>query len=418
MDYILPAFAEFKKNTQDLDTRFSIDLGRHTVVAIVDPKLPATYATPVKRNSLEILIYNIEQAVLSCETERSGACDVFRQLTLELREINKQDNEQEKKQAARFLLGALLHRYFRIIEEYKKGFFSTNPTASGLFQAIRAALNLNVAETKNYNTEDLKSLDGKTIIDALTSFHANMTMILPDKKVERYKTYPHFVKDKHFLPYLENIIAEQGFKAAPLMNQFNAISFIQSLLDKIEQQNVVVEKELTAWVAELKRNESDFESLTIDAIIKHHANYSKSEFLKNRIQFLLDTKEVEDNFANYTYDNFAAELSALNTHLGSYILFGGYTMVLKSNGIKPDLQCTLEKALKADKKSNKLSEESFEAGISAFSNFIAHDPSALDKLDFRFFGNKEKMQTVLSNVEKALRNAAPAEQVLSSLAVV
>lgn len=116
MTFTPPEFKILSVNTRNLETVFSTLLGRYKI--ITDPPVSeAVSSGEIISNTLETLLARTHKVVI-CKTDRETARDVFKQLSNELREVLKENNEEKNKQAILFLLGALLHRYFRLIKEY------------------------------------------------------------------------------------------------------------------------------------------------------------------------------------------------------------------------------------------------------------------------------------------------------------
>ena len=113
-DFIPPGLEVLKVNTLNLKRYFNEKIGRYK---ITDPNSTSSDTlTEVQR--LGILIKQT-QLVISCSSRRTEQKAVFKQLINdEIRPLFRQGNEEQCKHATKYLLGALLHRYFRLVEQY------------------------------------------------------------------------------------------------------------------------------------------------------------------------------------------------------------------------------------------------------------------------------------------------------------
>ncbi|KTD59034.1 hypothetical protein [Legionella shakespearei] len=412
MAFTPPAYSVLRVNTLNLDARLSTLLGRYkivdnqTAVATTSSTNPAPLQT-----SLEILLARINQ-VIECDTDRLTARDVFKQLGNELRDVLKEGDETKNQRATLFLLGALLHRYFRIINEYKgsyTGWFVTpNPLNSDLFKAIRGALQLPGDVTvDDYQMRDLKILDVTTIVTALEAFRDNM--YLKDQEgIERYKKYPHLKADSNFEIHLKEIIDQHTARGRTTVNQFKAVRFIQSLRKQVDVDQQQVENALNRWCKEFARAHPDFDGLDLETIEGHIKKYFKEDPIKENILDLVNTPLIKDNLNSMSHASFPTQMKLCHAKICSFILVGGYSMLLQSEHVKKDLRFKIYEALDIVKDPSVLSSADMDNGIKLF-NMFRENNTQID-LDYEFFGDKEKMETFISQTELALTSKIQAEK--------
>lgn len=412
MAFTPPAYPVLRVNTLNLDSRLSTLLGRYKIVDNQASVASTSNANPVPvQNSLEILLARTNQ-VIACETDRHTARDVFKQLSNELRDVLKEGDETKMQRATLFLLGALLHRYFRIIYEYKgsySGWFVTpNPLNSELFRAIRGALQLpDDAAVDDYQMRDLKILDITTIVTALEAFRDNM--FLKDKEdIERYKKYPHLKADSNFEKHLKEIIDDFSPKARTTVNQFKAVRFIQSLRKPIDEEQQQVENALPRWSKEFAKAHPDFNSLTIETIEAHIKKFFKADPVQEIILDLVNTPLIKKNIATMNHVTFLAQMKLCHEKICSFILVGGYSLLLQSDAVKKDLRFKIHEALDIVKDPSVLSNADMDNGIKLFKMFRENNPQL--ELDYEFFGDKEKMETFISQTELSLTGKIQAEK--------
>lgn len=290
MPFTPPVFDLFRVNTVNLDVMLSRQFGRYIIVAEEKPsEASSSQAIAVPQSSLEVLLARTHHKVVVGTTDRTTQQAVFKQLSNELREILKENNESKNKKATMFLLGALLHRYFRLIKEYDNYnylFTIYDVRNCDLFKAIRAALHLPAEMPDGFKANDLAVLDVVTIVDSLTVFRDNM-LLCDESKTPRYKKYKHFAADKNFVTYLQDIIDEHTRKGTAVLRQFKAVSFIQSLSSKMQEEHLLMVDELDRWCKELAKQHRDFRKLNISLIEEHMRTHIKSEELQEKIADLL-----------------------------------------------------------------------------------------------------------------------------------
>ncbi|MDI1352886.1 MAG: type IV secretion protein Dot [bacterium] len=387
-----PSFEILKANTYKLDARLSSLLGRYIIST--DPPASEEASLLLKRNkpnTLEILIARTNQ-VVTCATDRVAPRDVFNQLSNELREVLKEGDEEKIKQGALFLLGALLHRYFRLLHEEvtyscSLSFFSVTMYYAKncrLFLAIRDALHL-PQMSDSYREDDLKKLDVATVVTALECFRDNMLLN------ERYKKYPHFNQDKNFQVYLQAIIDEQRKRDSQsnILGQFKAIHFLQSLLINLEIEQQKIEKALNTWLVRLKKDYPQSSELRIE-LVEQHLLIHIEEPLREKIADLLYTPYIKEKFASLDHTNLVMELNICHIQSINYILFGGYALIDVKNKHENLLFC-LHHALGVEKKENELTHEDRMKGIEFLGNFIEETSDI--ELNVDYFGGLAHLKT-------------------------
>ncbi|HHS8259680.1 TPA: hypothetical protein ACTUT5_001378 [Legionella anisa] len=406
MTFIPPAFVKFRVNTLNLEAKYSTLLGRYTVV---DSKV-SDGSSVVQQSSLEVLIARTNE-VIKCKSGRDTQIEVFNLLINELRQIPKEDKEKTK-QGTLFLLGALIHRYFRLIIEYDnpKGyiswnFFGCDVTTVKLFQAIRRALQFKEIEEvkKRYREDDLKILDVVTIVNALEVFRDNM--LLEDKdKVPRFMKYPHFAKDEHFKQYLQDIIDQQRVRGAAVLNRFKAIDFVKSLSTQIENERQQLEKDIEKWckgVAKDYKNFNAFKILDVEAINASLIKHVESETSRNVIFGLFYTPSIQEDLESIDHNSFSTKMKECSDSTCSYMLFGGYVLLLQQQKrLDTDLLFTIQQALGLERSLGELSKEDMLDGVKFLKRFLETKQDAA--LDCEFFEGAEKMHTAVARAEKEL----------------
>lgn len=393
MTFTPPTFSKFRVSTLNLDASLSTKIGRYKIVEI--PMI--NHFSSVKQDSLDVLIARTN-AVLECNTDRQPARDVFIKLVNELRQIPK-DMEDKRREGAMFLLGALIHRYFRIINEYDNynriPFWTFDPMNCNLFKSIRTALKLDILP----RVHDLATLDVTTIVTSLEVFRDNMLLVL-DQKKPRYMTYPHFAQDDNFKKYLQDIIDEHTKKGAGVLQQFKAIRFLQSLTHQIDNELAQVEKDLIVLVAYLKKIHPDFKALDINALESIINTTIQSDASKEIILDMLYTGIIQDNLSTMDHDDFLNHMKICHSDKASYTLFGGYVLLLQSKNIDEHLMYCFKKVLGNDDISNMISTRDMYIGIKFLMEYLRGHVE--NKLDYEFFGGKSKMETLLINCEEQL----------------
>ncbi|KTD73496.1 hypothetical protein [Legionella tucsonensis] len=399
-------FAKFRVNTLNLEAKYSTLLGRYRVV---DSQV-SDRSSVVQQSSLEVLIARTNE-VIKCKSSRDTQVDVFNLLVNELRQIPKEDKEKTQ-QGTLFLLGALLHRYFRLIKEYENpngyiswSFFGCDVTSCKLFQAIRRALQFKEIDVikKKYKEDDLKILDVVTIVTALEVFRDNM--LLEDKeKVPRFMKYPHFVKDEHFKQYLQDIIDEHRKRGAAMLHRFKAIAFVQSLTIQINNERQQLEKDIEKWckgVAKDYKNFNTFQCLDDEAINTSLIKHVESEASRNIIFRLFYAPIIQSNLESMDHSTFLTKIKECYDYTCSYILFGGYVLLLQnSKTFDTDLLFTMQQALGLKASLDELTKVDMLDGVKFLKQFLETEPGV--NLDCEFFEGKERMHTAIARAEKEL----------------
>ncbi|KTD78421.1 hypothetical protein [Legionella waltersii] len=408
MAYTPLDFALFLAKTRNLEIQYSTLLGRYKIKseAPVQVKQPPVQEQVVQ-SGLEILLARVHE-VNTCKTERKTAQDVFIKLTTELRDVLKENNEERNRQASLYLLGALLHRYFRIIKEYQNknsytyfSLFAANEKNCNLFKAIRSALGLPPEMDENYRAQDLKILDEVTIVKALEIFKKNM-LATGGKETPKYKSYPHFAQDRNFEEYLQDIIDEHKKKGGDLLKEFQAIGFIESLALYLDEEQRRVVDDINKWSVLLKKEHPDFsklnQSLLLESLKKNVAN-SQSQY---DIANLLSTAQIQINFENFDHTTFVETMQALQISLASHRLLGGYCLLLQSKFVSKGLKGCIYQVLGIEENIKELTDKDILRSIKLLKQYIEFKPSL--KINTEFFGGFDKFKTKVYQVELALLN--------------
>ncbi len=306
MPYSPPDFSALLRASEDLENHFSAIANRY------------------KSSNLEALLQAVTQEI--CDTQKYKAksfkrqeqADVFRLLSNELARIT---NAEQKNEALQCMLGALIHRFFRIETEYKHRIDSklisfigqVNPESCGLYQAIKRVLNV-CRENP---------LDPLTIVSCCQSFYDNM------RKDNRYQKFPHFKEDPQFFSNLQRIIDKYRPAAEPVLIQIHAIKFLQSLARQMKKISDKTDAECQLLIRHLQKYYPDLSQLDLDTVIKILPDKIKDEGSRQRIQLLLSLNYIVKNVADWNYEQFEMRLHQCVVARSQYALFGAYMLVFE-----------------------------------------------------------------------------------------
>ncbi len=393
MTFTPPRFSILRANTRNLDSTLSTSLGRYKIVDADD--------VVKKRNSLEVLISRTQQ-VIDCKSARATQLDVFNRLVNELREVLKLKNEDKNNKGTLFLLGALLHRYFRLMQEYDNWstrFYTWDPRSCKLFLAIRAALKLPEQMPNDYRQMDLTILDVTTIATALEIFRDNM-QLKDEQQIPRFKKYHHFaVEDPNFEIHLNELIDKYKNIAAPVLKQFKAIDFIQSLVEKVDAEHQQIKQALIEWNKIFVREHSDFNLVNIETIEAHMTTHIKSVPLREKILDLLYTPFIKSKMEGLDHQSFLSEMNKCSSDIARHAVLGGYSLLLQYPGMEK-LKFYIYQALGTEKKPEELTDEYMLQEIGFLKQLIKLNPGLV--LKYEFFGGKAQMDTQILQNEEAL----------------
>ena len=413
MPFTPPTFSHLRVDTLNLDEKLSIALGRYKVVPVSQPSASSSSIQEhLVPSALEILLARTD-GVINCKSERKTVKESFNQLSIELREVLKAGKEDKCKQATQFLLGALLHRYFRLLKEYDKSnsytsFFYTpfNERNCQLFVAVRKALGLPDEMPPEYRSLDLEKLDATTVVTALTAFRENMQLN------DRYLKYPHYGQDPNFQPYLEEIIKEHLSRGTVVLKQFKAIRFIQSLVRQVDADQMQTAQTLATWCEQLAKDHRDFKLLNSADIEQHLNRHVESIPIREKIADLLYTPIIEDNLATMNHSDFASSMTKANLDTAIHTVVGGYSLLLLSPGIQEKLVFQLHTALGISLSPDNLTFKDMLHGAYFFQKFMNNTPSVV--LDYEYFTDRSGLDTYLSNCIIKLTEKCKTLQVESS----
>lgn len=431
MPYSPPVFPLLKTNTVNLDSSYSTFIGRYSITDLAhagSSSIATSFmGTPSEqgRSSYDIIRQRITDNVSNCpDTQRQTVCDVFKQLIAEL-DSNEDQSDAKKKHYTLILLGALLHRYFRIIKEYKKfdtytggfssGVFASTPLSSGLFKAVRVALALPRVKDDSYKRIDLEKLDVLTIINSLLAFQQHMLLFLPKKNIARYETYAHFKNDPNFERHLQAIINEHierdANKKKPsksVVHQFDAIYFIQSLTTQVDEELTQLDSALNVLKGVFEEDDEDFQDLSITAIENDIKASKLADPMKEKILDLLYTPHVKEQIGQLDENGFIEQIKNAASSRASFIVLGGYCLLLESPGVSDSLKSCIKKALNSSI-DNPITNDVRHAAVKLFGSFLESNPELLLKCGF--FGGLDGMKSYRMRLENSLgenMSAAPA----------
>ncbi|MBL7478989.1 type IV secretion protein Dot [Legionella bononiensis] len=396
MPFTPPSFPSLRADTLNLDEKLSITLGRYKIVPVAQPSASSSsIQEQVIPSALEILLARTD-GVINCKSDRLTVKEALNLLSIELREILKEGKEDKCKQATQFLLGALLHRYFRLLKEYDKSnsyvsyFYKPfDERNCQLFVAVRKALGLPDDMPKDYRKRDLEKLDVTTVVTALTAFRENM------KLNDRFLKYPHYADDPNFQPYLEEIIKEHLSRGQAVLQQFKAIRFIQSLVRQVDADQKQTEETIVQWCKQLAKDHRDFKLLKIADIEQHLIKNVESESIRDKIADLLYTPMIEDNLVTMDHSVFVSSMTKANLHTATYTIVGGYSLLLLSGRIQRELSFELHNALGISMSPDDLTFKDMLNGAYFFQQYMKYNPSVV--LDYEYFNDRSGLDTYLSN---------------------
>ncbi|CEG56536.1 hypothetical protein [Legionella fallonii] len=412
MTFTPPALDVLAAKTDKLERQLDIQLKRY----LINPPEDNEPSSAKKQTSLEWWITRA-QGVLDCGTGRDTAREVFNQLVNELRHVNK-DNKEDNQKATWFLVGALLHRYFRVMQEYD----DYNNTvriwwwyvgSSRLFMAIRAALKFPEVPTKEagslstqeFKEKDLAVMDDATIVIALEAFRDNMLLEV-ETDVPRYKKYAHLNKDVNFQKHLSEMILHYKGRAAPVLKQLKAIKFIKSLAAEVISQQTKITLALDVWHKLLVKEHAKFDSLDLEIIEAHITTHIKDESARERILDLLYTPHIKKKLESFEFDHesFLTDMKKGSSDTAVYTIVGGYCLLLQSKEFQTKgfdrLKFNLHEALGIEDKSELLTEKDKLLNIQFLEQFIKTNPEA--GLQYDFFTSKDNLSGEIGEAKEAL----------------
>ena len=417
MAFSPPGFPIIMVNTLNLDWKLSTLLGRYNkLMSKASPSTAALSPHLAAQSPLEILLARTNYVIDCKTTNRTTARDVFKQLSIELREVLNEKDEAKNKQATFFLLGALLHRYFRIIKEYDRSYsrwiVAPNPKKCSLFKAIRSALKLSDEMPEHYKSKDLELLDVTTIVTALEVFRDNMLMVPEGEQYPKYMKYAHFKADKNFEFYLNEIIEEHSVRGESVLRQFKAVNFIQSLSQKVESEQKKVEEIIINWTKELQRDQPDFSKLNAKTIKSHLKAHVPKGLLRELVADLLYTGVITSKFLTLDHRSFLYEMKKANLDTASHTVFGGYALLLQSKDINDDMKFCIREVLGIADGRQVLSSKDLLNGIKFLEIFMANNPDV--ELNYDYFCGKLAMNTQIAQNKLVLNKLIKEQSTLPS----
>ncbi|MDP3269708.1 MAG: hypothetical protein Q8M40_11795 [Legionella sp.] len=300
MSFIPPDFAILKSTTMNLESEYSRKLNRWKL----NSSKSANSQVPGLAN-FQILVERINTFINNCDTDRKSQQDVIINLVNQLRDPQREN--QDKVKANLYLMGALLHRYFRIIQSertYGMGWFKTHDSKhSNLFKAIRIVLqlpfdycnnnkktrinNAAVSEWNGYGELnqkkfdaltipadfkklDLEVLDPVTIVQALKAFKE--LMFTKHNNIFLYTQFEHLNKDVNFQSNLDSIIIVHEPAAIPIEKNFKAIKFLRSLVIHLDIKLQIINEILQEWRLIWEKGDLDFNSVVLEKHIQDNVS--------------------------------------------------------------------------------------------------------------------------------------------------
>jgi hypothetical protein len=408
MGFELQEFSILRVNAHNLSQRFSTRLGRYELRA-ESADISAVRLTA--KQTLDLLISRVD-IIAACGTDKKDELAVLTGLANELRELVQSDNEEQQRNAVLLLLGALIHRYFRLIKSYDPynkgvslvtlGFFNGWDLENcRLFTAIRAALQFSKEMVGDYRRRDLSVLDATTIVTSLEYFKEYMVT------KGNYKKFKHLSKDQNFVPYLQALIEEHQLRGAVILKQFKAISFIESLASVLQARREHIESALDAWLPVFKKDLAPFSSLTKETIEAHIKTKIPGPVATIIINSLLSTPHMEEllerEATTLTHEQLVALLKESNLRISSFITLGGCSLLIDALNIDEKLRYCLFQMLGIEAKPEELSSKDKLGGIKMLIQFLEANETVV--LETKFFGGAIKFNQKLLDKQQELQEA-------------
>ncbi|WP_133135029.1 hypothetical protein [Legionella rowbothamii] len=404
-----------RTNIQNLKREYSNYLARYTIGMSEEEKEEAwKNGAEITDNPLLILLARVNKHVSQCQTGRGSDRDVFPKLADEVRGFIN-GTPKEIKRATLYLLGGLIHRFLRIETEYN----DYNKSRLNLYSWFSSKNLWNLNDCRLYNAvksalalSDANKLDDYTIINALEVFQENMDMeveveelVGKEKKLvkkKRYETYEHFnTVDPNFKSNLEKMISLYKERGKSMVRNFAAIDFFQSLMEKLDQENQPVEREIKGWCASLAKTHKNFSALNRESIVQHLNQYYQSKpekaSEKEHIQYLLEgILNNETYIASNDYNKFLKELVTSNTDPSRSICCGAYVLLLKQGNLDKKLTTQMTDIFGFSEKLTIEVQVACLKAFKAYADAVAEPSDVLApegevQLDYKFFGASKTM---------------------------
>lgn len=404
MPFGLPEFTVLEQRISKLSKNYSILTNRYDIA----PTTKEKESERCPKTAFGLLTARIRQHVLDCGTDRKSQLDVFKQLINELNDGSHQD----EKTAALFLLGALLHRYFRLLNECDAinapafnlfAFFQpANVRTCRLFTGIRKALQLSpLTPDESFRQSDLEQLDVMTISSALECFQKNML------EKNRFLNYPHFASDINFESHLQEIIDVHYRRGRAVFQQFKAIDFIHTFTVALTQEHNHIEIALDAWENILKRDQAEGAPLIAEDLESHLSGLDVIEAgLKSKLIELLHTPHILDNLSRYDVAHFIQTMKQCHSMRASYLVLGGCTLLLESRQITDKLKHCIYQVLGIGEQERALfTEQDKKDAVDTLRTLYVESESTLGSeinFDVSFFGTESLFKTAIAQMHYTL----------------
>lgn len=297
-----------------------------------------------KSQNLDELLRDVHEQMLNSNQyrpqsdRRSKQLDVFRKIYNELIDTPSSATEKQNNEAKMFFLGGLIHRYLRLQMEYEKridskvlSFFGSRVENCNLYKQLLKVLKIS----------DENPLDALTIQTCCQSFYDNMAAD------NRYLNYAHFHADPDFLYNLQTLIEHYKPLAAPMLFQLQAISFLESLAQALEQINESIDKASIQLIHE-ELKDKDFNELTLETLVDQLNASNMEAHTKVRIEQLLSTPYVSKTIGQGSADDLLKSIRLSLQARNQYALLGGYLLIFERFKSDNDIRKALKMALWPD----------------------------------------------------------------------
>lgn len=364
MAYTPPIFSELLQKTHNLIHTFSAIARRYNPPGRASLDSPKEWSEIYKLpslasdnpSSLDVLLVLINEEMLKKKncSDRASQIEVFRKLYTELFPVALQSNEENKKAALQMLLGALFHRYYRIIAEYSWSYsFWGTRDEEEVKKRCRRQCRLFVVIEDILGITKENHLDPLTVTTCCQTFRANMELD------DNYKKFPHFKDDPNFFIYLDRIIKEQEQKSTPYKKQIEGIDFLESLAEMVEQLHQNVHSALEDVFKTLE-NSSSHEKFSLDIVRELSLENIKNPGIRKKVVELISSacnyicSETPEKSEDVLW--FKEVVTACLNSRSQYALFGAFVAMLYrpikmeqlTKSLKLVLECSSENNINAD----------------------------------------------------------------------
>lgn len=384
MPYQLPSYTVLRARTLNLEAELNQYLGRYSI------------SNANKTNNTLYTLISRANDISNAKTERESERQVILDLVNELRPFIDDDEGVKNINATYVLLGALIHRYKRLIKwaDTRSYFYQINPLDSGLFQAIRYILKLSEQismtkdeiklHSKTFRSDDAKILDEMTVYYALKAFQTYMYQE-DEWHRKNYMNYVHLKQDPNFETNLQEIIDESGKKAQSMIIEYKPLKFLKSCVTILDNEMVLCRQSTCQLIETLKNHNVELKKIDGEQLIQFVEQHIKNETEQKSLCQLISTDKIYKDIQSLNYKTLQQSILKCKEDLSSYALMACYLLVNQTRKLHPCLKNAL--SLKGDVRD--IDESAQYLGLKTLKSLIKLKPDL--NFDCEFFGNKEQM---------------------------